>query len=48
LCPGTGGWQTWVSVSCPVSGASGTHDVFFRFTGGGGFLLNVNWWQFTA
>ena len=21
---GTGGWQTWTTVSCPVSGATGT------------------------
>jgi arabinoxylan arabinofuranohydrolase len=44
--PGTGGWQTWVTISCPVGGASGTHDLYLRFTGGGGFLFNLNWWQF--
>lgn len=44
--PGTGGWQTWVTVSCSVSGAAGNHDLFFRFSGGTGFLLNMNWWQF--
>lgn len=46
--PGTGGWQSWTSVSCSVSGASGTQDLFLRFTGGSGYLFNVNWWQFTA
>jgi len=46
--PGTGGWQNWTTISCPVSGATGTHDLFLRFTGGGGFLFNVNFWQFTA
>lgn len=46
--PGTGGWQNWTSVSCSVSGASGTQDLFLRFTGGSGYLFNVNWWQFTA
>jgi hypothetical protein len=45
---GTGGWQTWATVSCPVTGATATHDVFMRFAGGGGSLFNVNWWQFTA
>ncbi|GAA4263326.1 hypothetical protein GCM10022255_106870 [Dactylosporangium darangshiense] len=45
---GTGGWQTWTTVSCPVSGATGTHDLYLRFTGGSGSLFNVNWWQFTA
>jgi arabinoxylan arabinofuranohydrolase len=44
---GTGGWQTWTTVTCPVSGASGTHDLYLRFTGGSGYLFNVNWWQFT-
>jgi arabinoxylan arabinofuranohydrolase len=44
--PGTGGWQTWTSVTCPVSGATGTQDLYLRFTGGGGSLFNVNWWQF--
>ncbi|WP_037305643.1 glycoside hydrolase family 43 protein [Amycolatopsis orientalis] len=43
---GTGGWQNWTTVSCPVNGASGTHDLYLRFTGGGGYLFNVNWWQF--
>jgi len=46
--PGTGGWQTWTTVSCAVNGATGTRDLFLRFTGGSGFLFNVNWWQFTA
>ncbi|MEU0796378.1 glycoside hydrolase family 43 protein [Amycolatopsis sp. NPDC005961] len=46
--PGTGGWQTWTSVSCPVTGAVGTHDLYLRFTGGSGYLFNVNWWQFAA
>ncbi|MFD5315378.1 glycoside hydrolase family 43 protein [Streptomyces sp. NPDC127098] len=44
--PGTGGWQTWTTVSCPVTGATGTRDLYLRFTGGSGFLFNVNWWQF--
>jgi hypothetical protein len=46
--PGTGGWQTWTSVSCPVSGVTGTQDLVLRFTGGSGYLFNVNWWQFSA
>ncbi|MFF5232651.1 family 43 glycosylhydrolase [Dactylosporangium sp. NPDC000521] len=45
---GTGGWQTWTSVTCPVSGATGTHDLYLKFTGGSGNLFNVNWWQFTG
>ncbi|MEV4349291.1 glycoside hydrolase family 43 protein [Actinoplanes sp. NPDC049596] len=46
--PGTGGWQTWTSVTCPVSGATGTHDLYLRFTGGSGYLLNLDWWRFDA
>jgi arabinoxylan arabinofuranohydrolase len=46
--PATGGWQNWTTVSCPVSGATGTHDVYFRYTGGSGNLFNVNWWRFSA
>jgi arabinoxylan arabinofuranohydrolase len=44
---GTGGWQTWTTRTTTVSGTTGTHDVYLRFTGGSGFLFNVNWWQFT-
>jgi hypothetical protein len=45
---GTGGWQTWTTVSCPVSGATGTRDLYLRFAGGSGYLFNVNWWQFNT
>lgn len=45
---GTGGWQTWTTKSCTISGATGIHDVYFKFTGGSGSLLNFNWWKFTG
>ena len=45
--PVTGGWQTWTTVSCPVSGATGTRDLVLRFAGGSGNLFNVTSWQFT-
>jgi arabinoxylan arabinofuranohydrolase len=45
--PNTGGMQTWVTASCNVSGASGIHDLYLKFTGSGsGDLFNLNWWQF--
>jgi len=49
-CPivGTGDWQTWVDAKCNVSGASGIHDLYLKFTGGSGYLLNLNWWKFSA
>lgn len=43
---GTGGWQSWTTTTCPVTGATGTHDLYLRFAGGSGNLFNVNWWQF--
>ncbi|MDG4840305.1 family 43 glycosylhydrolase [Micromonospora sp. WMMD967] len=45
---GTGGWQTWTSTTCAVSGATGTRDLYLRFAGGSGNLFNLNWWQFGA
>jgi arabinoxylan arabinofuranohydrolase len=44
--PATGGWTTWTTVSCPISGATGTKDLYLRFTGGSGSLFNFDWWQF--
>ncbi|WIN00525.1 glycoside hydrolase family 43 protein [Actinoplanes oblitus] len=46
--PATGGWQTWTTVSCPVSGATGTQDLYLRFTGGSGYLFNIDWWRFAG
>jgi arabinoxylan arabinofuranohydrolase len=49
-CPvaGTGDWQTWVTATCNVSGVSGTHNLYLSFTGGSGYLFNVNRFQFTG
>ncbi|WP_437540648.1 glycoside hydrolase family 43 protein [Sorangium sp. So ce367] len=47
MVQGTGGWQTWATTSCAVDGATGSHDLYLKFTGGSGFLFNVNWWKFT-
>lgn len=43
----TGGWQTWDTTMCEVSNVSGVHDLYFKFTGGSGYLFNINWWEFT-
>ncbi|MEK3885504.1 carbohydrate-binding protein [Paenibacillus sp. PL2-23] len=45
--PGTGGWQTWTTVKCGISGASNTHNLYLVFVGGSGGLMNVNWIQFS-
>lgn len=45
----TGDLQAWTTVSCPVSGVTGTHDLFFVFTGDStDSLFCFNWWQFEA
>jgi len=38
----TGGWQDWSDVSCNISKISGKHDLYLKFTGGEGFLFNIN------
>ena len=43
--PSTGADQAWATESCTVSGATGKHDLFLKFTGSG---FNVNWWQFAG
>ncbi len=41
--PGTGGWQTWTTQSCSLSGASGTHNIYLVFATGG---FNLEWFKF--
>ena len=45
---GSGGWQTWATRSCTVSGATGVHDVYLKFTGVSDYLFNINWIQFVS
>jgi hypothetical protein len=44
--PETGGWHNWEEISCDVSGANGEHDLYLVFSGGDGYLMNVDWWKF--
>ena len=44
--PVTGDYQKWVTQTCPVTGASGTHDVYLVYTGSGAGLFNVEWFVF--
>ncbi len=44
--PSTGGWQDYTKVTTSITGAKGEHDLFLRFSGGEGYLFNVDWWQF--
>ncbi|SDI11620.1 arabinoxylan arabinofuranohydrolase [Pseudobutyrivibrio sp. 49] len=43
----TAGWQSYVTKTCDISGATGKHDLYFVFKGGSGSLMNFNYWQFT-
>jgi arabinoxylan arabinofuranohydrolase len=40
------GYSSWTTVTCPVSGASGTHDLFLVFSGSGDNAFKFNWWKF--
>jgi len=42
------GVSSWTTKTCSVSGATGKHDLFLKFTGGSGDLLKFNWWKFTG
>ncbi|QNU66140.1 glycoside hydrolase family 127 protein [Ruminiclostridium herbifermentans] len=42
----TGGWQIFTDSECSVSEISGKHDVYLKFTGGSGYLFNINWFKF--
>lgn len=43
----TGGWQTWQTATCDVGDVTGVHDLYLVFTGSGGSLFNLDFWQFT-
>lgn len=45
---GTDNWQSWETVSCDVSGASGINDLYLVFTGGSSYLFNINWIEFSG
>lgn len=46
--PNTGGTQNWVTVNCPISGASGTQTVYLVFSGGSGYICSVEWFAFVG
>jgi hypothetical protein len=46
--PSTGGWQSWQTKSGSISGATGVHTVYLKFTGGTGNLFNLLWFKFSA
>jgi arabinoxylan arabinofuranohydrolase len=47
---GTGGEQTWKTVTCGVNHARGVQDLYLKFTGTGAegvSLFSLDWWQFS-
>ncbi len=44
--PGTEGWQNFVDSKTSVSGVNGKHDVYLKFVGESGYLINLNWFKF--
>ncbi len=38
----TDGWQNWTDVSCNTALISGKHTIYLKFTGGEGYLFNLN------
>lgn len=46
--PVTGTAGQWTEVSADLNGATGTHDVFFTYSGPSGDLFEIDTWAFTA
>lgn len=44
----TGNWNTWEIVQADVTNISGNHDIYFVFTGGDGYLFNLDWLVFSS
>lgn len=42
----TGALDKWKTQSCRVRGAKGVHDLYLKFTGGDGPLMDFDWWKF--
>lgn len=45
---GTGGWQTWNTLSKSVQLTAGVQTIRLTFTGGSGFLMNLNWFNLST
>ncbi|WP_220763903.1 carbohydrate-binding protein [Flavobacterium sp. UMI-01] len=42
----TGNSQKWQTKSINITETNGAHDVYLVFTGGSGYLFNINWFEF--
>jgi len=46
--PSTGDWNTFIEVSTDITGTSNAMDIYLVFTGGGGFLFDLDMFRFTT
>jgi hypothetical protein len=44
--PVTGNWQTWTTVTAPVSGAVGVRNLYLVLKSSSTSIANLNWFQF--
>jgi len=42
----TGAPDKWETQACTLKGARGVHDLYLKFFGGEGPLMNFDWWKF--
>lgn len=45
--PNTGNWQSWRTVTAPLSGNIGFYDVYLVFNSSEKYVGNINWLQFS-
>ena len=46
--PVTGGWQNWITVETTANLTAGPATYRLEYSGGGGHLFNVNWFELTG
>ena len=44
----TGGWNTYATQTCSVSGASGIHKLYIVLKGSGDGFGNIDWFTFSS
>ena len=43
---GTGSFSKWETVTFNIPAITGKHNLYIKFTGGEGYLVNMNWFKF--
>jgi uncharacterized protein (TIGR03790 family) len=44
--PVTGNWQNWKTETCTIAATVGFHNIYLVYTGGDGYLFNLEWFAF--